>query len=181
MNGEEMALYRKLPLAGESALMPLDELKEAARLIRSHHERFDGLGFPDGLAGLGIPLGARILRVASDYDGLQHGTLADKRMSPDEAKAQIVQSRGKRYDPQVVDAFLALLGGPKPEIGLEQTVVPAADLRAGMVLARDLVGRDGVLLLAADYVLDASLVRQIQDYARREGHPLTLHIRTDQR
>jgi len=180
MNGEEMALYRKHPVAGESALMPLDELKDVAHLIRSHHERFDGQGFPDGLSGLAIPLGARILAVASDYDGLQHGTLADKRMSPDEAKAMIAQSRGKRYDPQVVDALLELLGSPKPEPGRDQEVRPA-DLQPGMVLARDLVGRDGVLLLAADYILDANLVRQIQDYARREALALTLHIRIDKR
>ncbi|HJV27187.1 MAG TPA: HD domain-containing phosphohydrolase [Aromatoleum sp.] len=180
MTGDELGLYRKHPVVGESALMPLDELKEAARLVRSHHERFDGQGFPDGLVGLGIPLGARILAVASDYDGLQNGTLAGKRMSPDEAKAMIAQSRGKRYDPQVVDAFLELLGRPKPETGRD-VEVRAPDLQPGMVLARDLVGRDGVLLLAADYILDASLVKQIQDYARREGVSLSLHIRNDKR
>lgn len=180
MNGEEMALYRKHPVAGESALMPLDELKDAAHLIRSHHERFDGQGFPDGLTGLAIPLGARILAIASDFDGLQTGALADKRMSPDEAKTMIAQSRGKRYDPQVVDALLELLGQPKPEPGRDQEVRPA-DLQPGMILARDLVGRDGVLLLAADYILDANLIRQIQDYARREALALTLHIRLDKR
>jgi hypothetical protein len=132
------------------------------------------------LVGLGIPLGARILAVASDYDGLQNGTLAGKRMTPDEAKAMIAQSRGKRYDPQVIDAFLELLGRPKPETGRDLEV-RAADLQPGMVLARDLVGRDGVLLLAADYILDASLVKQIQDYARREGVSLSLHIRNDKR
>lgn len=180
LSGDDMALYRKHPLNGEAALMPLDELKEAARLIRSHHERFDGQGFPDGLIGLGIPLGARILALVSDYDALQHGALADRRLSVDEAKAMVAQGRGKRYDPQIVDALLELLGRPKDEAGLEREVRPA-DLRAGMVLARDLVGRDGVLLLAADYVLDSQLVKQIQDYARREALPLMLHIRTDKR
>lgn len=180
MNGEEKALYRKHPLSGESALMPLDELKEAARLVRLHHERFDGQGFPDGLIGLGIPLGARILAVASDYDELQQGSLADKRLSADEAKTMIAESRGKRYDPLVVDALLELLGRPKAELGREQEV-RAADLQPGMVLARDLVGRDGVLLLAADYVLDSNLVTQIRAYARREDVPLILHIRTDKR
>jgi len=180
MNGDDMWSYRKHPLAGEAALMPLDELKEAARLIRAHHESFDGQGFPDGLQGLAIPLGARILAVVNDYDGLQIGTLAEKRMSPDEAKAMIAQMRNKRYDPQVVDAFIELLGGLAQETGREQAVV-AADLQTGMVLARDLIGRDGVLLLAADYVLDALLVKQIQDYARRDGGVVTLHIRTDKR
>lgn len=169
MNGEEMGLYRKHALAGESALMPLEELKGAAHLIRAHHERFDGQGFPDGMQGLAIPLGARILSVVNDYDGLQIGTLADKLLNRDEALAMLVRSRGKRYDPQVVDAFVELLGGIAQEPPSRDVAVAAADLQSGMVLARDLVGRDGALLLAADYVLDESLVRQIQNYARREG------------
>ena len=180
MNGEEMANYRKHAAAGEAALMPLDELKEAARLIRAHHERFDGQGFPDGLQGLAIPLGARILCVVNDYDGLQIGTLAEKRMNTEEAKALIVQSRNKRYDPQVVDAFIELLGGLKQEVTRERAI-PATELESGMVLARDLVGRDGVLLLAADYILDAPICKQIQDYARREHPTLTLYIRNDKR
>lgn len=180
MNGEEKAVYRKHPLTGESALMPLDELKEAAHLVRLHHERFDGLGYPDGLIGQGIPLGARILAVASDYDELQQGSLADKRLSADEAKTMIAESRGKRYDPLVVDALLELLGRPKADVGREREV-HAADLQPGMVLARDLIGRDGVLLLAADYVLDSNLVTQIRAYARREDLSLILHIRTDKR
>ena len=179
MNGDEMGYYRKHAIAGESALMPLDELKEAARIVRSHHERFDGQGFPDGLRGLAIPLGARILSVVNDFDGLQAGTLAENRLSADEAKAMLVQSRNRRYDPQVVDALVEMLGGVAQEPPPRDVAVPALNLQVGMVLARDLVGRDGTLLLAAEYVLDASLVRQIQDYARREGIPLTLHVRRD--
>ncbi|WP_246264417.1 HD domain-containing phosphohydrolase [Aromatoleum toluvorans] len=179
MTGEEMALYRKHALAGEAALMPLDELKGAAQIIRSHHERFDGQGFPDGLQGLAISVGARILSVVNDYDGLQIGTLADKRLNRDEALAMLVHARGKRYDPQVVDAFVELLGGVAQEPPSRDIAVAAIDLRPGMVLARDLVGRDGALLLAADYILDESLVRQIQNYARREGIPLVLHVRGD--
>jgi len=180
MNGEEMGAYRRHPVAGEAALMPLAELKDAARIIRAHHERYDGQGYPDGLQGEAIPLGARILCVANDYDGLQIGTLTEKRMSPEEARSMLIQTRGKRYDPRVLDAFVAMMGGPVQEVTGEKPVL-AADLRPGMVLARDFFGRDGVLLLAADYVLDALLVRQIQDVDRRESGGLTLYIRIDRR
>ncbi len=178
LSGEELGHYRKHVIAGESALMPLDELQAAAKIVRSHHERFDGQGFPDGLQGLAISLGARILSVVNDYDGLQIGTLAERRMRPDEAKAMIIQSRGKRYDPQIVDSFIEMLGGLVQEVPRERAV-PVADLRAGMVLSQDFVGRDGVLLLAADFTLDPLLIRQIQDFARREGHHMVLNIRTD--
>ena len=180
MNGEDMGIYRRHPVAGEAALMPLAELKEAARIIRSHHERFDGQGYPDGLQGDVIPLGARILAVANDYDGLQIGTLTEKRLSPEQARAMLVQTRGKRYDPQVLDAFLELMGGALQEVNSEQAV-PVAELRPGMVLARDFCGRDGVLLLASDYILDAPLVKHIQDTDRREGGGMSLYVRTDRR
>ena len=178
MNGENLARYRKHAVAGESALMPLDELKDVSKIVRSHHERFDGQGFPDGLLEQNIPFGARILSVVNDYDGLQTGALAEKRMSADEAKSLLVQSRGKRYDPQVVDAFIELLDSLAQEV-LNEKVVSHADLKVGMVLARDLVSREGVLLLSADFILDVSLIRQIQDYARRENHAITIYIRTE--
>jgi response regulator RpfG family c-di-GMP phosphodiesterase len=180
MNGEELGQYRKHVVTGESALMPLEELKEVSRIVRAHHERFDGQGFPDGLQGMNIPLGARILSVVNDYDGLQIGTLAERRMSPDDAKSMLLQSREKRYDPQIVDAFIDLLGGIGNEVALERTV-SYLDLKVGMVLARDLVSREGVLLLSSDFVLDASLIKQIQEYAHREAHGLSLCIRTDKR
>ncbi len=180
MNGEERGRYRKHPLAGEQALMPLDQLKGVSLSIRSHHERFDGEGWPDGLQGLGIPLAARILAVANDYDGLQHGALFDKRLSESEAQEMIIKGRGRRYDRRVVDAFLDMLGGTPPQRPAETLVAPV-DLRPGMVLARDLSGRDGALLLAADYLLDAVIIRQIQEYAQREGPIPPLHIRADRK
>ncbi len=178
MVGEELGRYRKHAQAGEQALMPLDQLKSVALTIRSHHERFDGSGWPDGLQGLAIPLAARILAVANDYDGLQCGILYDKRLNAEEAKAMIVRARGTRYDRNVVDAFVDMLGGVSQE-NLREVLVPAAELRPGMVLAHDLVDRDGAMLLAADYVLNAAVIRQIHEYARREGTIPPLYVRSD--
>ena len=180
MSGDDLGVYRKHAIAGESALMPLDELKDVAKMVRSHHERFDGQGFPDGLEGENIGIGARILSVVNDYDGLQIGTLAEKRMTADEAKAMILQSRGKRYDPQVANAFVELLGGQAQEV-VHERAVSHADLKVGMVLSRDLLSRDGIMLLSADFTLDMRLIKQIQDYARRENHALPIYIRTDKR
>ncbi|HZX30768.1 MAG TPA: HD domain-containing phosphohydrolase [Rhodocyclaceae bacterium] len=180
MSSEDMGRFRKHPLAGEAALMPLNELKEAAKVVRSHHERFDGQGFPDGVQGFGIPVGARILAVVNDYDALINGMLSAKRMTPEEAKALLVQSRNKRYDAQVVDAFIEMLGGLDKE-QFKDLILPATSLEPGMVLARDLISREGTLLLAADYMLDATLIRQIQEYGAREGVQITLHIRNDRR
>ena len=180
MTGDDLSFYRRHTVAGESALMPLDELKDVAKIVRSHHERFDGQGFPDGLEGLNIGIGARILSVVNDFDGLQTGALAERRMTAEEAQTIILKSRGKRYDPQVASAFVELLGGLGREV-VREKVVSHADLKVGMVLSRDLVSREGLMLLSADFVLDMRLIRLIQDYARRENHALPIYVRTDTR
>lgn len=176
MTGEEVGIARRHPAKGEQALMALEELRGAARLIRSHHERFDGHGYPDGLAGETIPQGARILALANEYDGHLHGTLTGKRLDQDDARRMILQGARKRYDPAVVDAFVALFGKP-PEAPADERAVATADLKPGMFLARDLISPEGVLLLAADYMLDDNLIRQIQGYEHSEGTPLTLYVR----
>jgi response regulator RpfG family c-di-GMP phosphodiesterase len=177
MTGDELGLYRKHPIKGEQSVMALEELRGAARIVRSHHERFDGQGYPDGLVGTSIPVGARILCVANDYDGLQIGSLSVRRYSQEDAKKIIAEGKGKRYDPQVIEAFLDIVG--KVEVrDTGEIELAMADLKPGMILSRDLVTRDGVLLLAADYILDANLVRQIREYAASENTVSHIHVRT---
>lgn len=176
MTGEELGPFRRHAIKGEQTLMALEDLRPAARIIRSHHERFDGQGYPDGLAGMMIPQGARILALANEYDGHVHGTLTGKRLTADEARMMILQGRGKRYDPAVVDAFIQLFGAP-PTPPADEIAIAPANLRPGMVLARDLISSDGALLLAVNYMLDENLIRQIQDYERGEGTRITLYVR----
>jgi len=175
MSSEELSLYRKHPGIGASALTALEELADVARYVRSHHERFDGQGFPDGLEGTAIPRGGRLLAVIDEYDALQGGMMSEKRMSAEEARKYIEQSRGKRFDPEIVDAFSALLDTIAEE-SIRDKAVYYTDLRSGMVLARDLFSKEGLLLLAADFVLDARIIRQIQEYAAREKLPITVHV-----
>jgi response regulator RpfG family c-di-GMP phosphodiesterase len=178
MTGAELGLYRKHPIKGEQSLMALEELREAAKLIRSHHEQFDGQGYPEGLSGLTIPPGARILAVANDYDALQIGTISNRRLSTDEARKMIANAAGKRYDPLVVQAFIETFAVPLGALANVTRQIGLSDIKPGMVLARDLLTRDGVLLLATDYVLNESMVHQIREYAAVEGVvDLDIHIK----
>ncbi len=150
------------PKLGESVLMALEPLHGAAALIAAHHECYDGSGFPNKLAGEAIPLGARVITVADDYDALQMGLIAPKRYTAGEARDYIVQQRDKRYDPRVVDAFALIV----EEIAREERLAPAVtvklgDLKPGMVLARDLVTADGMLLLAKGHVFDGRLIHKV--------------------
>ncbi|MBI5938512.1 MAG: response regulator [Betaproteobacteria bacterium] len=176
---EEFAVLRKYPLKGEAALMAIEELRGAAKLLRSHRERFDGMGYPDGLRGLAIPQGARILALAHDYEALQAGMLINKRLSSADALTFIQEGRGKRYDPQVVDAFFGIQGAPpEPPRGREIALRPG-ELKASMVLSRDILSRDGVLLLSADYIIDQNLIGQLKNFEETEGVPMTIHVRAD--
>ena len=82
-------------------------LKEAAEIIYSHHERYDGKGYPRGLKGTEICLGARIFTVADAYDAMRSDRVYSKATPAEKAAAEISNNRGRQFDPAVVDAFLA--------------------------------------------------------------------------
>ncbi len=180
MNGEQLGQYRKHPLRAEQLLTPLEDLRGAARILRSQLERFDGQGFPDGLSGFNIPIGARILALASDYDNLQTGTLVQRRLRPDEAMPAIVQARGSRYDPQVVAAFQEVISGKSGDT-LSDVEILAKQLQPGMVLSRDLITSDGFLLLSAENRFDERMIRQILDFEESNGGRLAIHVHADRR
>lgn len=175
-DGDVPRAFYKYPLRSEQVLMPLEGMRGAATVIRSHRERFDGRGYPEGLAGTAIPLCARILAVAKDYDAAQIGTLSRHRMPADAARGRIVQGRGTLYDPEVVDVLLSVLDAADAPARLDTRVEPS-DLVAGMVLSRDLVTLDGILLLTADRILDESVVQRIRDFQMAsDAKPLTIYI-----
>ena len=110
-------------------------MQETARYIRSHHELWDGKGYPDGLSGEQIPLGARILAVANEYDALQAGSLTATKMSPKDARDFIVNNSGKRYDPRVVTVFVGLATDSALVAPVEKgTKIASRELRAGMTM-----------------------------------------------
>jgi putative two-component system response regulator len=95
-------------LTRAAATLPsADYLEMAIRIARHHHERFDGTGYPDGLAGESIPLAARIVAVADVFDALTSDRVYHKAILPAEAAIEIERSAGSQFDPVVVDAFLA--------------------------------------------------------------------------
>lgn len=82
-------------------------LRMSAEIARTHHERFDGTGYPDGLAGESIPLSGRILAVADVYDALISKRVYKEAFSHADTRTIILEGRGSHFDPRIVDAFLA--------------------------------------------------------------------------
>jgi len=175
-NPRELAEYRRHAKISESTLLPLDDLKDVAHMVRSHHERHDRRGFPDGLAGEDIPIGSRVIALANDFDGLVSGTLAEGACTPEQACAQIQQSRGHHYHPDVVDAFVRLWKRGE-WLTPDKHLTPASQLEPGMVLAHDYVTEQGTLLLAADQRLTLPMIARLQAMTQPDGSELALPIR----
>jgi diguanylate cyclase (GGDEF)-like protein/PAS domain S-box-containing protein len=108
LDEEEWGFIRTHPLIGERILSVAPALTNAAKLVRSTHERFDGTGYPDGLAGEEIPLGARVISVCDAYDAMVSQRPYRSAMSPEVALSELRRGAGTQFDPQVVEAFVAV-------------------------------------------------------------------------
>jgi HD-GYP domain-containing protein (c-di-GMP phosphodiesterase class II) len=106
LDNDEWQEMRQHPVIGADLVRSVPYLSGALPIIRSHHERWDGLGYPDGISGEEIPLGARIVAVVDCYDAMTTDRVYHSASSHDDAILEIIDGRGTRYDPDVVDAFL---------------------------------------------------------------------------
>ena len=102
---QEFRIMRQHSLVATRILEKIDGLRGAIPIIRHHHERYDGDGYPDGLAGVGIPLGARIVAVAETYDILTSDVPWRNALSSEAAIQEIDRCSGTQFDPQVVEAL----------------------------------------------------------------------------
>ena len=108
LNPLEFAMVKEHPVKGASILEPLEILEPAIPIIMHHHERFDGTGYPKGLKGEMIPLGARILAVANAFEAMVSERPYRKSVSVSEAAKEIASHSGTQFDPRIVKVFEAL-------------------------------------------------------------------------
>ncbi len=106
---DETKIMQQHPIIGEAIVKPVRSLQRVVELVRGHHERYDGGGYPGGLKGEEIPLGARILAVADTYDAMITDRPYRKRLPLDTAKAELKKLAGTQLDPAAVEAFLRVL------------------------------------------------------------------------
>jgi HD-GYP domain-containing protein (c-di-GMP phosphodiesterase class II) len=110
----EMEEVRIHPVKGAELFEIDPRLAPIAEAIRHHHERFDGSGYPAGLAGDAIPLFSRILLVTETYEAMTHHRPYRRALSHDDAVRQLRESAGSQLDPALSERFLGLLDGPVP-------------------------------------------------------------------
>ena len=107
----EFELMKKHPETGVEILSKFPEYRHGRELVLAHHERIDGLGYPRGLSGREIPLGARIIAVADSWDAMTSDRPYRKALDPEVALAELMRGRGTQWEPAVVDAFASTLPG----------------------------------------------------------------------
>ncbi len=110
LDDEEWAVMRTHPQVGHDLLRKVPALARAADIVLASHEAYDGTGYPYGLAGESIPMGARILAVADSYDSMTRPHTQRPAMPSAMALLEIGRCRGTQYDPRAVDALLKVLG-----------------------------------------------------------------------
>jgi putative nucleotidyltransferase with HDIG domain len=115
LSAEEFEQIKQHAPKGEEITKPLGFLQEASSLIRHHHERFDGKGYPDGLSGERIELGARILAVADTFDAMMTDRPYRKALTLEKAVEELIKCKSAQFDPYVVDCFMKALF-EKPDI-----------------------------------------------------------------
>lgn len=172
--------YRSYPKQSESLLMTLDPMKDAARLILHHQERWDGSGFPDRLRGEAIPFGSRLLKLAVDFIELQRGLILERQMNSDEALVYIRNYAGKLYDPEMVEDFIQVCAAYQSDVSLADPsvkVLTTREVAAGMILARNLNADNGMLLLNAGKVLNGPLVEKLIAFESMEGAKYSIFVK----
>src|SRR5262249_54003853 len=108
LTDEEFEIVKEHPELGEKILAPIDRLADVRPIVRACHERWDGLGYPDGKVGDEIPIEARIVLVCDAFHAMVPDRPYRGRLPHEEAVRRLAESSGSQFDPSVVETFLGL-------------------------------------------------------------------------
>jgi len=122
---EEFEHIKQHVIIGTQILSPLAHLADIIGAVRSHHERWDGTGYPDGLRGEEIPIGGRVIGAAEVYDALTTSRPYQEKMTPEQATERMADLSGTVLDPKVYEALNAIVARRQTLVFLDEDVTPA--------------------------------------------------------
>ncbi len=125
LTADEFEHVKQHVIIGAQILAPLVHLGDIVAMVKSHHERFDGTGYPDGLRGEEVPLGGRIIAVAEVYDALTTARPYQEKMTPEGAVERMADLSGTVLDPKVYDALVRLVARRQTLVFLDEDAGPA--------------------------------------------------------
>lgn len=152
----ERALIEQHPILGQELVGFGSGMERIGQVIRAHHERFDGTGFPDELVGENIPWLARLLSVAVGFES--------SNLNRGEAVDEVRMKSGTAYDPEAVRALLKAL--PTAPLPRKEREIMLSELRPGMVLARGIHTGNGLLLVPEGQQLNATYIEKLLNHNR---------------
>lgn len=173
MIGDEQKLYQSHSIRGEIILNEIELLQPVAKIVRMHHEQFNGRGFPDGLEGSQIPLLAQIVTAASIYDNL----INRGKISLDTISDHLQRMRGYHLDPVLVDMLIEYnLSCIHKKTNKDHMLIELDDVKQGMVLAEDIRMKSSAMIMPAGTVLDVHGISKLQSYAEMAIIPKEVYI-----
>jgi response regulator RpfG family c-di-GMP phosphodiesterase len=155
LNSAERALVEQHPVMGQQLASFIHNLSDVGGIIRAHHERFDGTGYPDRRSGENIPWLARLLSVAVSY--------TENALQNRDALEIVRRGSGKAFDPEAVRVFIRHL---RPTQQRNEREIPMSELQAGMVLAKGIYTANGLLLIPEGQVLNEPYIDKLRNHNR---------------
>ena len=162
LSTEEEAMAARVPAVADSLLAKIPRLEPVREALAHQTRRYDGKGDPNGPSGEAIPIAARVLRVAQDYDAL-----LEESMDPERALG-VLRSRNGCYDPELVQALSELQAAREGAL-VRVRELTLAEVRPGMVLSADVVSVDGVLLVSHGHPITPQLLERLKNIAFSTG------------
>jgi response regulator RpfG family c-di-GMP phosphodiesterase len=166
LNDAEQTLIKRHPLIGQELATFTEDLKDVGTIIRAHHERYDGSGYPDGLRGEEIPWLARLLAVAIGY--------AERQNDGQDALQAISAARGTEFDPEAVRVLVRSF--PQAVLPRQQRVLLVAELKPGMVLASNVYNAQGILIIPGGRPLNENWIAKLKAHDRVNPLNLSLQV-----
>lgn len=163
MIGDEHKLYRSHAEMGARIIGEIEVLKPAALMVRMHHEQYNGKGFPDGISGDDIPVGAQLIAGASTYDNL----INKGKISLEEVPDHLRRYSGYQLSPKVVEQLISFnLNQQMNRSKQTAREVSLEELASGMMLAANVYMKTGAFVMAADTELNAYAIDKLKQYHR---------------
>lgn len=164
LSQNELALVKQHPEFAQSIISSIKNLRQVGVIIKSHHERYDGSGYPDGLRGEEVPYSSRILAVCDTYDDIVHQRTNKDKGGEGAALYVIKNNRSVLFDPEIANAFLKFMSHSKQGGDVAEREVSLSGLEAGMITTRDVVTKGEKMLVSKGVIMTAQLIERLKSF-----------------